>query len=147
MNFEVGEKRVRVAARAYSWGARGCRARERCARRSRPAAVAGQVGQLRGGREGGGGAGEPELCSDPALRLRLAPYPLLQLAPTSHSTNFPATGNEPGGVEESREEKGLNGRVGGFAGGCAANGLSARRRKGPIPPLTPRVESFLLSPL
>lgn len=48
-------------------------------------------------------------------------------------------------MEGSREEKGLNGRVGGFAGGCAANGLSARRRKGPIPPLTPRVESFLLS--
>lgn len=50
-------------------------------------------------------------------------------------------------MEGSREEKGLNGRVGGFAEGCAANGFSARRRKGPIPPLTLRVESFLLSPL
>lgn len=77
-----------------------------------------------------GSGGLPELCSDPVSRFMVAPYPLLQLAPTSHSTNFPATGNEPGGVEESREEKGLNGRVGGFAGGCAANGLSARGGRG-----------------
>lgn len=103
------------------------------------------------GREGCGWAGarKPELRPDPATaaNLGIVPHPLPQLVPMSFSANFQAPGNEPGGVEGSEEQKGLNGRVGGFAGGCAANGLSARERKGPIPPLTGRVESFLLSPL
>lgn len=79
--------------------------------------------------------------------LELSPPPSSSTCPHLALANFQAPGNEPGGVEGNKEEKGLNGRVGGFAGGCAANGLSARRRKGPIPPLTQRVASFLLSPL
>lgn len=78
MNFEVGELRARVAARARAGGdARGCGAREHCARRSRPAAEAGQVGRPRGVEEGRGWAGprKPELRPDPATAAGLGIVP------------------------------------------------------------------------
>lgn len=148
MNFEVGEMRARVAARACSWG----RARMRGARALRsPLETCGGGRQGRWGSRQGSrgtrlvGARKPGLCPDPATAARLGtvPHLLLQLAPTSLSANFQAPGVEPGGVEGSREEKGLNGRVGGFAGGGAANGLSAGGEEGADP--TPNPEGGILS--
>lgn len=92
MNFEVGELRARVAARACSWG----RARMRGARALRsPLETCGRGragGAAARGREGRGwlGARKPELRPDPATAagLGIVPHPLLQLAPTSLTPTF-----------------------------------------------------------
>lgn len=119
MNFEVDEKRARVAPRARS--RERARMRSACAllRRWRPGAgsAGGAAGGSRGERPAGAGG---ENCAlglrrAPAAQLRWGSCPLLLLnlrapsslpfAPAPLPTNFLAPSNQAGGVDGSKELK------------------------------------------
>lgn len=117
MNFEVGEKRARMVARARLRGsARECGAPVRSSAARDPGLarqVERRIGSM-GERPGGGGRGELRPPPAPGVRATqlhwgLCPLLLLNLSALSCSAatpaNFPGPSNKPGGVDGSREVK------------------------------------------
>lgn len=119
MNFEVGEKRARVAARAHSRerARMGARVRSLAAGDPGPARQVERRGGSREERPGGGGRGDlrPRLVASPrhATLMEIPSSPPLKLVrrafppwpPAPLPANFPGQSNKPGGVEGSWEVK------------------------------------------
>ena len=110
MNFEVGEKQAKVAARArVHESARGCGARMRSLA-ARDPGLARQVERLRGsrhspGREGRVPATQLRRGFSPLLLLNLLAQSSLRCSPAPLPANFPGQSDKPGGVEGSGEVK------------------------------------------